>query len=303
MLSSIAKLFVSGSIVVLILCTSPGRADGAVFRDRASFNAASQNLMTIDFESGANVPDGLGFLEINGVYFINASGVPSIVDGQNGNKLLRGSTLIEFTRLTIFLPPGTTAVGVDQFNRPMIVATSTGETVTMDQSDNSNFVGFVSDQPIQSLIISFDFPEPTPDVLIDNLSYGQRRVGNEPPAPQVLVTNTGRATALDSVTTTSEPFRVLGSQLLSTDGHTRITIFVVGVLLQPSDLALVTVQAEDSQQRLFDLPCEATARVKNLSWMSQITVRLPDALIGAGDVNVKVKVRDKESNKALLRIE
>lgn len=303
MLSSIAKLFVSGSIVVLILCTSPGRADGAVFRDRASFNAASQNLGTIDFESGANVPDGLGFLEIDGVYFINASGVPSIVSGQNGNKLLRGSTLIEFTRLTIFLPPGTTAVGVDQFNRPMIVATSAGESVTMDQSDNSNFVGFVSDQPIQSLIISFDFPEPTPDVLIDNLSFGQRRAGNEPPAPQVLVTNTGRATALDSVTTTSEPFRVLGSQLLSTDGHTRITIFVVGVLLQPSDLALVTVQAEDSQQRLFDLPCEATARVKNLSWMSQITVRLPDALIGAGDVNVKVKVRDKESNKALLRIE
>ena len=255
MLSSIAKLFVSGSIVVLILCTSPGRTDGAVFRDRASFNAASQNLMTIDFESGANVPDGLGFLEIDGVYFINANGVPSIVAGQNGNKLLRGSTVIEFTRLAIFLPPGTTAVGVDQFNRPMIVSTSTGESVTMDQSDNSNFVGFISDQPIQSLIIAFDFPEPTPDVLIDNLSFGQRRGGNEPPAPQVLVTNTGRAAALDSVTTTSEPFRVLGSQLLSTDGHTRITIFVVGVLLQPSDLPFVTVQAEDSQQRLFDLPC------------------------------------------------
>src|SRR6185369_3730091 len=290
-------------IVVLIVCASLSRADGSVFRDRASFNAASQNLATIDFESGANRPDGLGFLEIDGVYFYNIGGVPTIITGQNGNKLLHAATVGEITRLTIFLPPGKTAVGVDQFNRPMIVSTSTGESVTMDNSDNSNFVGFVSDQPIQSLIIMFDFPEPTPDALVDNLSFGQRRVGNEPPVPQLLVTNTGRAAALDSVTTTSEPFLVLGSQLLATDGHTRITLFVVGVLLQPTDLPFVTVQAEDAQQHVFDLPCEATARVKNLSWMSQVTVRLPDALIGAGDVNVSVKVRGVASNKALLRIE
>src|SRR6185503_2711940 len=303
MLSSVVKLFVSCAIVVLVTGASLSRADAAVFRDRASFNAASQNLSTIDFESGANVPDGLGFLEIDGVYFYNIGGVPTIITGQNGNKLLHAATVGEITRLTIFLPPGTTAVGVDQFNRPMIVSTSTGESVTMDNSDNSNFVGFVSDQPIESLIIMFDFPEPTPDALVDNLSFGQRRKGNEPPAPQLLVTNTGRAAALDSVTTTSEPFRVLGCHRLSTEGHTRITIFLVGVLLQPSDLPFVTVQAEDSQQRLFDLPCEATARVKNLSWMSQITVRLPDTLIGAGDLNIRVRVREVVSNKAPLRIE
>ena len=303
MLSSVVKLFVSGTIVVLVCCASPSRAAAAVFRDRASFNAASQNLNTIDFESGANVPDGLGFLEIGGVFFVNANGVPSIVNGQNGNKLLLAPTVIEFTRLTIFLPPGTTAVGCDQFNRPMIVSTSTGETVTMNQSDTSDFVGFVSDQPIQSLIIAFDFPEPTPNALIDNLSFGQRRAGNEPPVPQLVVTNTGRAAALDSVTTRSEPFRVPASHFLSSDGRTRITLFVVGVLLEPGDKPFVTVQAEDTQQRLFDLPCEATARVKNLSWMSQVTVRLPDTLAGAGDLNVRVRVRGKESNAAVLRIE
>lgn len=303
MLNSVMKLLVSGAIVVLICCTSLSRADAAVFRDRASFNAASQNLNTIDFESGANVPDGLGFLEIDGVFFRNANGVPSIVTGQNGNKLLLAPTVAEFTRLTIFLPPGTTAVGCDQFNRPMIVSISTGESVTMDQSDTSNFVGFVSAQPIQSLVITLDFPEPTPNALIDNLSFGQRREGNEPSVPQLLLTNTGRVVALDSVTTTSEPFRVLASHLLSTDGRTRITLFVVGVLLEPADLPFVTVQAQDTQQRLFDLPCEATARVKNLSWMSQVTVRLPDSLTGAGDLNVRVKVRGKESNAAPLRID
>ena len=303
MLSSTVKLFVSSAIVVLVCFFSLSRADAAVFRDRASFNAASQNLNTIDFESPANVPDGLGFLEIDGVFFHNANLVPSIVTGQNGNLLLRAPTVLEFTRLTIFLPPGTTAVGCDQFNTPMIVSTSTGETVTMNPSDTSTFVGFVSDQPIQSLIISLDFPEPTPDVLIDNLSFGQRRAGNEPPVPQLLVTNTERAAALDSVITTHEPFRVLASHFLSTDGRTRITLFVVGVLLEPGDLPFVTVEARDAQQRLFDLPCEATARVKHPSWVSQVTVRLPDTLAGAGDLNVSVSVRGKVSNSAPLKIE
>ena len=302
LLCVVMKLFVSGAIVVLVCCASLSRADAAVFRDRPSFNSASQNLNTIDFESGANVPDGLGFLEIDGVFF-RSPNEASIITGQNGNKLLRALTLIEFTRLTISLPPGTTAVGVDQFNTPMIVSISTGESVTMNQSDTSTFVGFVSEQPIQTLIITFDFPEPTPDVLIDNLSYGQRRAGNEPPAPQLLVSNTGRAVTLDSVTTMSESFRVLAPHLLSTDGRTRITIFVVGILLGPADLPFVMVQAEDTQQRVFDLSCEATARVKNLSWMSQVTVRVPDALAGAGDVNVSVRVRDMVSNKAPIRIE
>ena len=303
MLSSVVKLFASGAIVVLVCCASFSRADAAVFRDRTSFNAASQNLNTIDFESAANVPDGLGFLEIDGVFFRNANGVPSIITGQNGNKLLRAPTVFEFTRLTVFLPPGTTAVGCDQFTKPMIVSISTGESVTMNQSDTSTFVGFISDQPIQTLIIDLDFPEPTPDALVDNLSFGQRRAGNEPPAPQLIVTSTGGATVLESVMMTSEPFRVLASHLISTDGRTRITLFVVGVLLEPADLPFVTVTAEDTQMRLFDLPCEATARVKNLSWMSQVTVRLPDTLVGAGNLNVSVRVRGVVSNKAPFRID
>ena len=302
MLPPTLKWFLSGAAFVLVCCSSLSRADAAVFRDRASFNAASQNLNTVDFESTPNVPDGLGFLELDGVFFHGPSPT-AIVIGQNGNKLLRASTFGEFTRLTIFLPPGTTAVGCDQFNTPMILTISTGETVTMNQGDASTFVGFVSDQPIQSLVISLDFPEPTPDVLLDNLSFGQRRAGNEPPAPQLLATNIGRAAALDSVVTTSETFSILATHRLSTDNRTRITLFVAGVLLGPADLPFVMVQAEDAQQRLFDLPCEATGRVKNLSWMSQVTCRVPDELVLAGNVNVSVKVRGVVSNKAPLRIE
>jgi hypothetical protein len=174
----------------------------------------------------------------------------------------------------------------------------------MDQSDPSTFVGFVSNQPIQSLTFFLDFPEPTPNALIDNLSFGQQRAGNDPPVPQLLVSNlNGRVIGLDSVTKQSEPFSVISSHNLSSDNHTRITFFVAGVLLGSSDRSLVTVRAEDSQQNVFDLPCEATDRVKNLSWMSQVTVRLPDALIGVGDLNVSVTVRGVTSNKALVRVE
>jgi len=305
MLPPTFKWFLSGAVFVLVCCSSLSRADAAVFRDRASFNAASQNLNTIDFESPPNVPDGLGFLELDGVFFHGPSPTAIVIE-QNGNKLLRASTFGEFTRLTIFLPPGTTAVGCDQFNVPMIVAISTGstsETVTMNQGDNSTFVGFVSDQPIQSLVISLDFPEPTPDVLLDNLSFGQRRAGNEPPVPQLLVTNIGRAAALDSVVTTSETFSILATHRLSTDNRTRITLFVVGVLLGPADLPFITVQAEDTQQRMFNLPCEGAGRVKNLSWLSQVTCRVPDELVLAGNVNVSVNLRGMVSNKAPVRIE
>ena len=290
----------AAAVVILCLSGSSSRADASVFRDRAAFNSASQNLRTIDFES---VPANFGNdSQIDGVSFHNLAGAPGVVSGPNGKMLFAGS-VGEITFMTVFLPPGTTAVGCDQFNTPMILSIS-GESVTMIPSDSSTFVGFVSDQPIQTLTISLDFPEPTPNALIDNLSFGQRRAGNEPPAPQLLLTNsTGRAVALDSVTKESEPFHVLSSRNLSADGHTRLTIFIVGVLLVPDDLSFVTARAEDAQLNVFNLPVEATARVKNLSWMSQVTVRLPDTLAGAGNVNISVGVRGVMSNQAPIRID
>lgn len=286
-------------VLVVVCCTCVSRADAAVFRDRAAFNAASQNLHTIDFES---VPAFEGDFEFNGIFFSNVSSMQVVT--QQGNKVLFASTVGEFTRLTIFLPPGTTAVGCDQFSTPMIVSISTGESVMMNPSDTSTFAGFVSDQPIEKLIISLDVPEPTPSAVVDNLTFGQRRAGNEPPVPQLLVTtDTARAAALESVTNDSEPFHVLSSHNFATDGHTRITLFLVGLALAPADAPFVTVQAEDAQQHVFDLPVEGTASVKNLSWISQVTVRLPDTLTAAGNLNVSVTVRGKVSNKAVLRIE
>src|ERR1044071_4598893 len=233
MLCSVTKLFGSLLMLLVICCAT----NATVFRDRPAFNAASQSLHVIDFESVVNTDEGFN---VDGVIFDNV--VSMGMGTQQGSKVLVGNSVGEFTRLTIFLPPGTTAVGCDQFSTPMIVAISTGESVMMNPGDASTFVGFVSDQPIERLIISLDVPEPTPPAIIDNLAFGQRRAGNEPPVPQLLVTtDTARAVALDSVTTDSEPFHVLSSHNFATDGHTRITLFLVGVALASADQAFVTV--------------------------------------------------------------
>ena len=176
----------------------------------------------------------------------------------------------------------------------------------MAEGDGANFVGFVSDAPITELSVTLDVPEPTPDAVIDNLTYGQRRAGNEPPRPLLLTyAPTGRAAAFESVALTAEPFDVNtpATRNLSADGRTRVTLLVVGVRLDaPGEAAFVTARAVDSQQRDFDLPVEGVGGAKNLSWLAQVVVRLPSELSGAGDLNVSVTVRGAESNAVTLRV-
>jgi hypothetical protein len=299
---------VSFLLICIFYTGSQTRASAAVFRDRAAFETAAQNLRTLDFEN--QKPGQLPIIqpEIDGIRFQNFLGTTHLFrNPQTGNIVLEAVGLPEISQLTIFLPPGTTAVGCDQFSRPMEAQTSTGESVTMTPSDTSNFVGFVSDVPIARLVLTLDFPEPAPNVLMDNLTYGQRRAGNEPPTPLLLTdATTGRAAAFDSVALTSEPFGVATplTRNLADDGLTRVTLLVVGVRLDaPGEAAFVTVRAVDSQQRVFDLPVEAVGGAKNPSWLAQVTVRLPAALAGAGDVTVSVNVRGAQSNGVTLRVD
>jgi hypothetical protein len=292
------------SLSLFCLFSAPG-AGATVFRDRAAFEAAAQNLHTLDFESVGpfdwwrDTIDGLHF------GFMGFGGRVSTWPGVPG-KVLVSVGVPEITLLRIDLPPGTTAVGCDQFARPMEVITSAGEKVLMTQGDGSNFVGFVSDAPISWLRVTLDAPEPTPPAGVDNLTYGQRRAGNEPPKPLLLTDSlTGRAAAFDSVALTPQPFDVNTppTRSLSADGRTRVTLLVAGLSLDaPGEQSFVTARAVDSQQRVFDLPVESVGGAKNLSWVEQVAVLLPTQLAGAGDVEVSVTVRGVESNKAPLRV-
>ena len=294
--------FVSLSLLCLFLAPGVG---ATVFRDRASFEAAAQNLHTLDFESVGpfvhwrDTIDGLHF----GI--VGFGGVISTWPGVPG-KVLFSNDVPEITLLRIELPPGTTAVGCDHFARPMEVMTSAGEQVLMTQGDGSDFVGFVSDAPVAWLRVSLDTPEPTPPAVVDNLIYGLRRAGNEPPVP-LLLTNaaTGHAAAFESVGLTPEPFVVNtpATRNLGADWRTRVSLLVAGVRLDaPGEEAFVTARTVDSQQRVFDLPVEAVGPAKDLSWLDQITVRLPSELSGAGDLSVTVTVRGVTSNPVTLRV-
>jgi hypothetical protein len=289
------------SLFLFFACAGSTAVAQTVFRDRAAFEAAAQNLRTINFDDAPQPAEGPEPYEVDGVRFRSITRVELFAAPGSTDKRLYAPTVGEITRLTVYLPPGTTAVGLDQFARPMLV-----NGVLMTQGDGSNFVGFVSDTPITELIIMLDTPEPTPTAEIDNLTFGQKRAGNDPPKPTLLTdAATGRAAAFESVALTAEPFDVTtpATRNLSTDGRTRVTLLVVGLSFNPeTDVPFVTARAVDSQQRSFDLPVEAVGGVKNLSWLEQVTVRLTPELAGAGDVSVSVTVRGVESNKVTLRV-
>lgn len=302
------KGLAGSAVFFLFLLLSAGwetRVSAAVYRDRAAFNAATQNLQTIDFENQQTsstfpypgpVIDGLVFESFFGSTYIGMSGNPA-------NKMFVANGVPEITQLRVLLPPGTTALACDQFTHSMSISISSGESVMIEPSDQNAFVGFISDTAIESVTFLVDFPEPTDAIVIDNLSFGQRRTGNEPPQPTLLVTrDTGRAVAFDSVTNMSEPFSVVSTLNFSSDHHTRLTLFLVGVRLSPQDVSSVTVQAEDAQHKIFNLPVESVGMTQNLGWMAEVTIRLTDELNGAGDVSLSVSVRGATSNKASINI-
>jgi hypothetical protein len=125
-----------------------------------------------------------------------------------------------------------------------------------------------------------------------------------PPPPVLLIDqSTERAAALDSVMLVKEPFPVISAQNFSSDQRTRLTLFAYNLELKAGEgLSAITAQAEDSQHRIYTLPVEALSEVPNFSWITQVTVKLPDRLQGTGDVWVSTSLRGVSSNKALIRI-
>ncbi|HEX8492215.1 MAG TPA: PQQ-dependent sugar dehydrogenase [Pyrinomonadaceae bacterium] len=125
------------------------------------------------------------------------------------------------------------------------------------------------------------------------------------PSPPVLLTeeNTERAIALDSVTMMRDPFPLIMTHNFSSDQRTRVTLFAINVELMPGENNLVlTVQAEDSQHRVYLLPIESVMKVPNFNWLTQVIVKLPDNLPNNEDVLVSLNLRGTTSNKALIKI-
>ena len=73
-------------------------------------------------------------------------------------------------------------------------------------------------------------------------------------------------------------------------------------LLQGENVSVVTATAEDALHRIYDLSVEYLGKVPLFDWLSQVSIRLPDQLINAGDVDVTLSIAGLVSNKVRVTI-
>lgn len=124
------------------------------------------------------------------------------------------------------------------------------------------------------------------------------------PSP-VLLTESGtqHAVALDSVTMFRDPFPVATNYNFSADKRTRVMLFISDLELTPTENAsAVSLQAEDEQHNIYPLAVEYLGKVPDFDWLTEVVVKLPDAIANAQQVWLSVRVRDVVSNKAYINI-
>ena len=123
--------------------------------------------------------------------------------------------------------------------------------------------------------------------------------------PPILLTqeNSLRSLALDSVTWTSEPFGISNNHNFSTDGRTRVSLFVVNLdLRQGEPPSVIEASAEDSMGQVFPLTVEYFGAVPNFTWLKQVVVKFPDALANSNEVRVNLTAHGTAGNKVLVKL-
>jgi endonuclease/exonuclease/phosphatase family metal-dependent hydrolase len=115
--------------------------------------------------------------------------------------------------------------------------------------------------------------------------------------------NTDRALALHSTLLTGAPFLVSSPLNLSNDHRTRIMLFAINLdFLLGETVASVTARATDSRGNAYDLAVEQVMKVRNLSWLSAVFVRLPDDPTINGDLLVTLNMRGASTNTVRVGI-
>jgi len=100
------------------------------------------------------------------------------------------------------------------------------------------------------------------------------------------------------VTLTRGPFVVHTNLNFSPDQRTRILLVGLNVELLPGeDVSNITVKMGNT-----NLVVESVRNVPGFNWMTQLVVKLPDELEGAGDVQMSITLHGVTSNKAIVTI-
>jgi len=146
-----------------------------------------------------------------------------------------------------------------------------------------------------SLVLSFDS-------LTNKWREDSRTMTPNPPNISTE-DNSEKAIALNATNFVRDPFANLTEPNFSADKRTRIMLFVDNLDLLPGeDMSLITVQAEDSLLRTYELPVEHVGLVTDGSPLIQINVRLPEELFNVGEVWVSVSLRGVTGNRASLNL-
>lgn len=123
--------------------------------------------------------------------------------------------------------------------------------------------------------------------------------------PLVLISEptSTRAIALESVTSSHEPFALTSAILWGSDRRTRIMFFALNLNLPASgDLSGLTADAEDELHRHYDLKVEYVGAIPGQTWMSAVIVRLNDGVGDVGDVLVRIVNSCQASNRVRVGI-
>jgi len=131
----------------------------------------------------------------------------------------------------------------------------------------------------------------------------QYPAGQQPPTLQTEA-GTDLAIAFDSVTMMRDPFPLNTSFNFSADHRTRIMLFATNTELLPGeDSSAVTAQAEDSLLMVYPLTVEFVGTVPGVNGLTEIVVKLPESVLGNGDLLVNITFRGRVSNKVRIRIQ
>jgi uncharacterized delta-60 repeat protein len=101
--------------------------------------------------------------------------------------------------------------------------------------------------------------------------------------------NSTVAVAVDSVNLLRDPFSVTTEHNFSADHQTRVILLATNLTLSSQEtISSVSVLAAEGGGATHNLPVEYVGAVPGFEWLTQVVVRLPPQLAGAGTVQVSI---------------